>query len=55
LKVPEILLSGNHAAIEAWRKVEAVKRTVERRPDLNAGNERAGTIASSGPAVNEES
>jgi len=58
LKVPEILLSGNHAAIEAWRKVEAVKRTVERRPDLNAGNagnERAGTIASSGSAVNEES
>ena len=34
LKVPEILLSGNHAAIEAWRKAEAVKRTVERRPDL---------------------
>jgi len=34
LKVPEILLSGNHAAIEAWRKTEAVKRTVERRPDL---------------------
>ncbi len=33
-KVPEILLSGNHAAIEAWRKAEAVKRTVERRPDL---------------------
>jgi tRNA (guanine37-N1)-methyltransferase len=34
LKVPEILLSGNHAAIEAWRKAEAVKRTVERRPGL---------------------
>ncbi len=33
-KVPEILLSGNHAAIEAWRKAEALKRTVERRPDL---------------------
>jgi tRNA (guanine37-N1)-methyltransferase len=33
-KVPEILLSGNHAAIEAWRKTEALKRTVERRPDL---------------------
>jgi tRNA (guanine37-N1)-methyltransferase len=34
LKVPEILLSGNHAAIDAWRKAAAVKRTVERRPDL---------------------
>jgi tRNA (guanine37-N1)-methyltransferase len=34
LKVPEILLSGNHAAIEAWRKAEGLKRTVERRPDL---------------------
>jgi hypothetical protein len=33
-KVPEILLSGNHAAIEAWRKAEAAKRTDERRPDL---------------------
>jgi len=34
LKVPEILLSGNHAAIEEWRKAEGLKRTVERRPDL---------------------
>jgi tRNA (guanine37-N1)-methyltransferase len=34
LRVPEILLSGNHAAIEAWRKAEALKRTIERRPDL---------------------
>jgi tRNA (guanine37-N1)-methyltransferase len=32
--VPEILLSGNHAAIERWRRAQAVKRTVERRPDL---------------------
>jgi tRNA (guanine37-N1)-methyltransferase len=62
-KVPEILLSGNHAAIEAWRKAEAIKRTVERRPDLNADSadsegserERRGTTASSQSAVNEES
>ena len=53
LKVPEILLSGNHAAIEAWRKTEALKRTVERRPDLTPGA--PGTIASSPSAVNEES
>lgn len=32
--VPEILLSGDHAAIEAWRRQEMVRRTHERRPDL---------------------
>ena len=35
--VPEILLSGNHAAIEAWRKEEARKKTAERRPELLGG------------------
>jgi tRNA (guanine37-N1)-methyltransferase len=34
LKVPEILLSGDFAKIEAWREEEAMKRTQERRPDL---------------------
>ena len=34
LKVPEILLGGNHAAIEKWREDKAVERTKERRPDL---------------------
>jgi tRNA (guanine37-N1)-methyltransferase len=34
LKVPEVLLSGNHAAIRKWRKREALSRTLERRPDL---------------------
>ena len=33
-KVPEILLSGNHATIEAWRHEESLKRTKERRPDM---------------------
>ena len=33
-KVPEILLSGNHKAIAAWRLKESLKRTVETRPDL---------------------
>jgi tRNA (guanine37-N1)-methyltransferase len=32
--VPEILLSGDHKKIEAWRKQEAIKRTRQRRPDL---------------------
>jgi tRNA (guanine37-N1)-methyltransferase len=33
-KVPDILLSGNHAAIEAWRREQARERTRQRRPDL---------------------
>ena len=33
-KVPDILLSGNHAEIAAWKKKEAAKRTRENRPDL---------------------
>jgi tRNA (guanine37-N1)-methyltransferase len=32
--VPEILTSGNHAAVEKWRRAQAVRRTAERRPDL---------------------
>jgi tRNA (guanine37-N1)-methyltransferase len=34
LSVPEILLSGHHAKIDAWRREEAVKRTTRWRPDL---------------------
>jgi len=34
-KVPEILLSGNHAEIAAWRKEQAKKRTGQNRPDLS--------------------
>ncbi|MBM7705387.1 tRNA (guanosine(37)-N1)-methyltransferase TrmD [Chryseomicrobium aureum] len=34
MKVPEVLLSGNHAKIEQWRREESLKRTFERRPDL---------------------
>ena len=33
-EVPPVLLSGDHAAIAAWRHEQAVRRTVERRPDL---------------------
>ena len=33
-KVPEVLLSGNHAEIAKWRKDQAIKRTRENRPDL---------------------
>jgi tRNA (guanine37-N1)-methyltransferase len=39
LKVPDVLMSGNHGDIRRWRKREAVSRTLERRPDLLAGAE----------------
>jgi tRNA (guanine37-N1)-methyltransferase len=32
--VPEVLLSGNHAAVDLWRRRQALLRTYERRPDL---------------------
>ncbi len=32
--VPDVLLSGNHAAIAAWRRAQAVETTRARRPDL---------------------
>lgn len=34
MEVPEVLLSGNHAAISRWRRMEALRRTRMRRPDL---------------------
>jgi len=34
MRVPEVLLSGNHAEIDAWRAEQARLRTSERRPDL---------------------
>lgn len=37
-KVPEVLLSGNHGEIAAWRKKQALDKTLERRPDLLKGN-----------------
>jgi tRNA (guanine37-N1)-methyltransferase len=36
LRVPDVLLSGNHAEISRWRKRQAVARTLDRRPDLLA-------------------
>ncbi len=32
--VPQVLLSGDHVAIAAWRRAEAIRRTTERRPEL---------------------
>ena len=38
LTVPEVLLSGDHAKIAAWRREQAVQRTRDRRPDLLGGD-----------------
>ena len=35
-KVPEVLLSGHHANVAAWRRKESYKRTIRRRPDMFA-------------------
>ncbi len=34
LKVPEVLLSGNHAKIDKWRRQQSLVRTAKKRPDL---------------------
>jgi tRNA (guanine37-N1)-methyltransferase len=44
MSVPDVLLSGDHDRIAAWRREEAMKRTLERRPDLRRGG------GSKGPA-----
>jgi tRNA (guanine37-N1)-methyltransferase len=36
--VPEILLSGDHGAVERWRRARAIERTRVRRPDLIEGS-----------------
>lgn len=35
-RVPKVLLSGDHAAIASWRRAQAIRRTLDRRPDLLA-------------------
>lgn len=39
MEVPEILLSGDHGRIDAWRKEQAIIRTKNRRPDLLPGGD----------------
>ena len=38
-RVPQVLLSGDHAAIASWRRAQAIRRTLDRRPDLLAWEE----------------
>ena len=37
--VPDILLSGDHAKVDAWRREQSILRTMQRRPDLMAEDE----------------
>ena len=37
IKVPDVLLSGDHKAIRRWRRIQALKRTLEKRPDMLEG------------------
>lgn len=41
LRVPDVLLSGDHAQVAAWRRRQALERTRERRPDLLTPEQRA--------------
>ena len=42
MKVPDILLSGDHGKIDDWRLEQALKRTYERRPDMLTGLDLSG-------------
>jgi tRNA (guanine37-N1)-methyltransferase len=46
-KVPEVLRSGDHGAVAAWRRAQALLRTAERRPDLIAHLVRASALSDS--------
>jgi tRNA (guanine37-N1)-methyltransferase len=37
--VPEVLINGNHSDIRKWRREQALKKTLNNRPDLLEGNE----------------
>jgi tRNA (guanine37-N1)-methyltransferase len=37
LDVPAILMSGDHGAVDRWRREQAIERTRRRRPDLLGG------------------
>lgn len=47
--IPDVLISGNHAKIAAWRRAEAEKLTRERRPDLYTAHEIAESAKKGAP------
>jgi tRNA (guanine37-N1)-methyltransferase len=52
--IPDILMSGHHAKIAAWRQRQSVRRTLERRPDLLAGRTLTPELAALVASVREE-
>jgi tRNA (guanine37-N1)-methyltransferase len=52
LRVPDVLLSGHHAQVAAWRRQQALQRTLERRPDLLTPDQLA-TLESSSTSPDE--
>ena len=48
MRVPEVLLSGNHARIRAWREAAARERTRGRRPDLLAAYDELAAASAAG-------
>ncbi len=52
MSVPEVLLSGNHAAIARWRQEQREKRTQTRRPDLWAAYEKRSGAGTDQPDAN---
>lgn len=52
MKVPEVLISGNHAEIARWRRKEALRKTLNERPDLLVSN-RAGLTALDNKLIEE--
>jgi tRNA (guanine37-N1)-methyltransferase len=54
LRVPEVLVSGHHAAIEKWRRERAREATARKRPDLLDPAARAGAPSSAPPAGVED-
>ncbi|RMF80288.1 MAG: hypothetical protein D6744_08405, partial [Planctomycetota bacterium] len=54
LRVPEVLLSGDHAAIENWRREQARRRTRQRRPDLADDTPPGASLFRRGPFPNRK-
>ena len=50
-EVPDVLLSGNHAEVARWRRLQSVQRTLRRRPDLLA---KADVLPEEAEAADEE-
>ena len=48
--VPDVLMSGNHAAIDAWRREQSLALTADRRPDLLAGARSEGRLSAADEA-----